>query len=607
MGKSKRIRKLRDVVVSILLLSSLVFGSLLVSCSEEDGILVQPTSNTGGPNLVGSPISNGITSAFQSIGKGAAGQIGKVGIGWFLGAIGITTQSQGWEEQLARIEQDLDSIVTLLSIADSELRAIDSTLNIINCAEQQSSLQTEIGTIKNLYDQYNAILATASEGDTVANSILQDWSDQVLAEGNHTANISVGIILGTIQANLETNSGAIIACIQNISKPSSGSFGLDTLYYNQASQFFNYYYYYQTIALGMLSEAYHYRAWVNAGSPGSTYATADSVQKVCTENGTSQNDCNNVVVQTNTQYNALIGQLMDVGGPITSEYLLYQVNSSNEPVVWVRSMQDFTTQSGSNCTYPLSMYNLCGSLVGVANSTLNFTKYRGTQGFQFAEITELSLLVNEYNTNSFANVSDYLKSVGFKDTDTGLIFIPAGLIKFDGGFAGDVYAIPFIDASMKNHGYFSSNNFNGILPYSLHGDSPCGPYEFEYDVNYNNGATIKNDWYKLSGKSKICKGDYGGYVVSNNLSWSSSSTAPGWAYNGNSSTSVPINSATSKAFHLPIRKDFTGTTGCLNGRSNYNKANMLTMCNDDFSSYLNSNIPKPPTCNTGINPPCTSF
>lgn len=604
-------RKIRDTIISILLITSLILSVIIVSCSEDGGITT--TSNTIAINNSYSEesiVTDAISATFEAVGKGAAKQTGEIGMGWVLGAMGLSSQSGvNWSKQLAIIDADLDSIISLLNEADDELSSIDSILNVINCTLEETSLQTDLAAIQTNYDTYNTLLLTASQGDTIPNSDMLSFSNTVI-NGNGSMP-SIADALSNIQVNINEQSGVIVACMQPIPKPTVG-FGRDTIYYAQAQSLVNKYYYYQTIGLGLLSEAYHYMAWVDAGSPGEKYTSADSVQLVCGANSQTEIDCNEVIVQMNVTYNSLLQQFKFVGDGYTDENLIFQL-TSNGGIAWVRSLENFTQQSGADCTYPLTNTNLCGPTAGLYNQPLSFTTYYGTSGIHFADLTLLqsNLLGSASTVESFSTIGDYMESVGFQNMSN-KILIADTLISLNpdahngnNNFVDTMHIVPFIDTDL---GYFVDCDGNKKLMYASEPDfckamgNPGLKVEddcdhangYLYTITYKVTNTASGKWYYLSGTAKWCNKT----TYTQPTTWTSTAYAPGWSF-------YQINSAPQKRFLLPVRTDFSGSFGCLSGYSNLNSDGVYTKCGADYQEYLNVNLPKPPTCSiANVNPPC---
>ncbi len=608
-------KKLRDIVVSLFLITSLGISAFIVSCSDEVSNVITADHRSAYHQHVNGKeddiINSAISTAFGQIGDGAFGDLGSVGMGWVLGSMGLAGSSgPNYIKQLHIIEADLDTIISILNDVDAEVHSIDSVLGVLKCALEENSLTNEIAAINTNYEIYNTFLLSASQGDTIPNSQLMSFANLVI-NGNGTQP-SMATALSNIQVNINEQSGVIVACMQSISKPDIGTFGLDTNYYAQAQSLLSKYYYYQTIGLGLLSEAYHYNAWVDAGSPGEEYTNADSVQKVCSENSQSAIDCNFVVVVTNTTYNSLLEQFSFVGAPYTDANLIFQ-QSSNGGIAWVRSLEDFTQQAGSNCNFPLTNDNLCGPTVGLYNQQLSFTTYYGTQNFQFAGNSELSLLVSDVSAIApFPGPNGaYLDSMGFENMSN-KILIADTLLKLNAddsheydNYMDTMHIVPFIDTEGGvftdcDHNQSAIFNDEPHFCYALgyvdatYVDDCAYPNYSYYKMNYTVSNTASSNWYFLKGAGYFCNdGNW-----EKPIAWDSPSQAPGWSY-------YLDNSIPQKRFLMPVRINLGSVQGCSEGFSPLNRGGMASKCGADYEAFLSINLPKPPTCSIpNVNPPC---
>ncbi len=81
--------------------------------------------------------------------------------------------------------------------------------------------------------------------------------------------------------------------------------------------------------------------------------------------------CNKAASFTNRVYNALYQQFTIAEGPYTNQEFLMQYHS-NFPLLWVKSLKDFTLAGGDICPSPLnSIDNRCDITVGC------FSEYNG--------------------------------------------------------------------------------------------------------------------------------------------------------------------------------------------------------------------------------------
>ncbi len=631
--------RIRDVIISIFLISTISLSVILVSCSEDGRFNAVVTNNGGYGNP---PYGQGFTTAamsqfFKAVGEGAEGALGFSINGWILSAMGLAGSSPDYEAQIKLIENDLDSIIVLLNDIGNELAEINQTLLILNCSEQQSSLQTEIGRIEDLLDQYNGMLATANSNDTIPRSLMQDWSDQVLARNAYSGQQSVGQLLSTIETNVSAQTGALYSCIVAMPVPAATgttAYGVDSNYYNNVEALTNYYYYYQAIALSLLSEAYHYEAWAAAGYPNSDTLSSDSIQAVCSANGTSATYCNDVRVKTNELYNSLLAQFSYGGASYTNEHTILQ-NIQNNPIVWVRSLEDFTSQAGYNCPNPLknelmtgTIPQPCGPTIGCGGySTLSDTVYRGTSGFSFANADELSYLVDPQSSSSYNSNGAYLEASGFRNMSdkTFVSGTPGSPIVLNGSNQ-TFNTVPFFFTDQKAFStggelisvYKSSNALNSIFPSSVYATGTCTPsgthYQNEnhtllYSSLQSNAEPFDIAFVAGIGNTTLCLSD-GDWVVTTPMEWKYPDSAclpppcppPGFLVQNSSECTVK------KDYRFLMPKVYALDVHCKPGRIPVNISNVPTMCGEDFNIYLNVNVPRPPTCsNTSINPLCTTL
>jgi len=589
-------RKVRDILVGFLLTLSLGLGGILVSCSEDNGVFNDPGSSGIDPFGGSGAETSTISTLFLSLGKGAASEIGGELAGWTLGAMGLTAASgPNYQQQINKILSQLQAIVSILNQINTELITINNTLTTLDCHTQQSTLLSEISAIKSSYQHYQSITFTASQGDTIPNSELKEWADIVLL-GN-ASYMALQPALNSIVTSLESTGGPIISCIQQTTPLEEGGFGADATYYNRVSFFTNYYYYYQTLALMMISEAEHYYAWYNAGQPGGSFISADSVQQVCTSNPTSQIHCNNVAIETNDLYNAVIKQMTDGGAPYTNDYVLYQ-HFQEKPRVWVRSLEDFTTAAGYNCNSPLTNSNPCGPTSGTWQSTLQVNTYREMGPFHFAQNEDLTKLLDPSKIGTATN-GHYLSTQGFENMTQKTIVAPQ-LINVT--FSHDNVsreAIVFFntDVAPVNGIYSVINTQDGFRSvFSSHQESnksgQCGAgnnyisklYHYRTSGNF----PTADSWTSGFAKIRTC-GD-GHYVTP--FEWTDHN------YTG-SDCCIPgfmkeRPGGSPARFLMPVM--IPTDNNCTNNWTPFNKGNVYTMCRDDFKNFLNSNVPRPPTC-----------
>ncbi len=638
-------KKVLDIIISIILISSLGLATFIVSCSNQDNIIsTLDQSSPYHPQVHGEEnlFNAAVTGFFQNIGSGAANQIGSDGIGWLFGAMGLTTQSPDYTAQLDSIISLLNEINNSIQQTNSELSEIEHTLQTSQCNYQQSLIYPNITVISNLYNTYQRYVFTAdSTHDSIPNADMLSWSNSVL---NTTTGIPMA--LGNIQQNLSVPGGtnAISSCISTtlIHGPQNGTFKEDSVYYAAALNVMYYYYYWETVALGLLSEAYHYIAWVEAGRPGSDSGySVDSIQLICSDlsNFNVQVNCNAAIQASNNVYNSILTQFQYVGAPYTDGNLLYQKNTSGENFVWVRSLEDYTAQSGASCNYPLNVNNLCGPTAGKFGSTLSYTTYYGTQSFIYPPYYVLNGLVNP-TPNTSETVGHYLDSLGFENMDVSppKVLIADTLVKLTSTghdfnyYIDTMTVIPYISPGYPpftvedSHGsvykraiYSELYDFIGYSS-GAHATAVAMHYtgweiQTFFCVPYWNpvlaywsttGSGSPSPWAGGSGNNGyilFCQ-ESGEYTIDDVqvFTWNSTSVSPGWSY-------YSINSSPQNAFFIPVKTDFSGSDGCVSYAGptgttvpykNFTLEGVITKCGADFQDFISVNFPKPQTCNNPI-------
>lgn len=637
-----------DTIIGILLISTLGLAAFIVSCSDQDNIITSFNSDQSSPyhqHVHGKEelFNAAVTGLFESTASNAGNQLENEGIGWAFGAMGLTSQSPDYTSQLNEIIQDLGIIIASINETNAELAEIKKILATYNCDYEQGLIASDITAISTLYSTYQTYLFTAnSTHDTIPDSSMASFANVAL-NGTST-NVSIPTALQAIWNNFAEPGGtnAINSCIDTtlISEPHNGTFRQDSFYYAGALNVLYYYYYWQTVGLGLLSEAYHYNAWVAAGRPGSNVGFgADSVQLICSDssNFNVQFNCNAVIQASNNVYNSMLTQFQSVGAPYTGNDLLYQKGLNGENMVWVRSLEDYTSQSGASCNYPLNITNVCGPTAGKFGSTLSYTTYYGTENFTNPGFTELNGLVNPTPSTS-GTIGNYLDSLGFENMNVNppKVLIADTLVKLvstghDFNYYIDTMSvIPYISPGYPvftvedSHGSVYKraiySELYDFIGYSSVATNVAMRYT-GYEVLSSSSGCL-TDWRKIqatwvsycspspwgggcspSGSIVFCQdwdGGQGSYDI-NDFTPFSWSPAPGWSY-------YSTNSNPQNAFFIPVRKNFSGTTGCASytgptGPANYknfNSQGVVTRCGADFQNFISVNFPAPPTCSSNI-------
>ena len=600
--KNKPARNVKDVLLKLFLGVSIVFSVLLVNNCDLLTNFIDGINGNGGvgappPDFGGSESGSYATTLFKSVAEGAAGEIGGSAVSWALGALGLSDSSPDYTDQLNKIDQDLQEIIAQLNGIQNELDKIDNDLNALKCSDYELYLQSDIKLVDTYMDRYQNMIKTASSGTGIeTDSTISDWVDQVLAQKQYVGNTAMDVILNDFETTLiqAGNTGSIPACIETITPPVDNSFGTDTIYYNQVKTWINYYYIWQVKALFLFNEAKHYSAWAAVGKPNSNYLSADSISSVCS-NTLAGDPCNAAISATNKLYNNLVNQFTLGGESYTDDNLVLMYNH-NGPYLWPKSLEDFTISAGDNCADPLNSANPCGITAGfyTGGSMQNVT-FKGYTGWLKAGNGILTNLLAGWNSGTAGN---YLQTkLGFKNMNNKII-ISSNLVSVGlSNSSATISSVCFFDTDF-DHSFIpglvsTSDKFNIIAQNGYHsGNTGCG-YDlapFHYDFFLNSYLTFsRNGFYNI-----VARTDYYidfGDVVCNPFRFY---TEPGW-YAGNKGSSA-------KQFRMPVL--LAGNLACTENRSNKNTAGVYTMCGDDFTAFIEYNVPRPVTCDNTNATPC---
>ena len=594
-------RKLKDTLLKIFLAVSIIFSVLVISNCDFLTNFIDDLNGGGGnppPEFGGSESSSYATALFKVVGESAIHDLTGEGISWAMSAIGLSNESgPDYTEQLDKIDEDLQEIISQLNGIQNELTQIEAELTVINCTDWQSNLKDEKGTVDNLIDDYQTYVATVSNGGIISNVQISDWVNQVLALGTHTGNISMGQILTTFTSQLigPNNTGLIPACIQSITLPAESSFGTDTTYYNQVNSLITYYYVYQVRALFLYSEAMHYQAWVDAGSPNSDYLSADSVSNVCSDPNIVIS-CNLVANRTNNLYNALIDQFT-AGGEAYSDENFVQEYKASGSFLWPLSLEDFTAAAGDNCADPLNSAKPCGTTVGWFNNDTNPKKmssvtYKGYKGWIQANSDNLTALLADWKSGTAGN---YLQNnLGFKNMKNKIILSP-NMVEISLNETGATqYVVPFFDTDwsydfLPGAPAVSTPQFESLLTKSRHQGNLCNVLKGIYyvSVDYTTNSNVpsnRNGYYNATAHNRHCGSDY------NDTTPFSFSVLPGYVAQQNG-----VNwELSGLQFRWPVLN--ISKQPCTENRSSRNAGGVWTKCGDDFTAFIEYNVPRPETC-----------
>ena len=565
-----------------------VFSVMIMSCgntSDEHHNIISKKPVFGGSGNSSNPIS----LLFRAAGKGAAGQVSGATVGWALGALGLSDGSPDYTEQLDLILQSLHEIIGQLDAVQGQLADINQQLKVLDCSIQQTSLTEQTGRIDYLEKIYSSMVSTAAAGGRVPVETLTDWVDQVMATGAYTGQTPMGQVLTTMANQLlQPSSGAITACIQAIPKPPDGTFD-DQPYYDQAAMFTDYYYYYQAVGLTLLIEALHYNAWVAAGSPNSDVYPADLVYAVC-EDSEATLECNLAASFTNAVYNALTNQFTAAGAPYTDDYFLMQYRE-NAPLLWVKSLEDFTVAAGDGCNDPLTSADPCGITAGSynqGNGAIKDEVYRGYTNWYFASATALNELLAGWESGTAHN---YLgNTIGFKNMNNKIVLSTDSTTISLNHSGANQQVVMFFDGRVNknqiNNKLFDDNQaFNLITPTSKRtAQGSCSPFASTFYTFTGQSPGTNSSWYNAWGQAEWC----GSNVLYGGVGWY---FAPPW-----------LTSSGAKQYRMPLTDP--DTFSCTEGRSSKNVGGVWSMCGDDFTAWYDFFVPRPETCDQAVGTTC---
>jgi len=601
-GKREQIEKIQWLSPNKALLGVLVFSILLavtiVACKKDSTSPPQTVEEPTPPSF-GNLGESIMTYMFKSVGKGAMGEVGEVGMSWAMSALGLSDGSTDYTDQFNKIDQDLQVIIGELSDIEDELAQVDKELQIIDCHTQQNSLQSQITQIKTVLEDYNVFMSYADSTHQVKDSLIADWVANVRGTPPYSAALGMETILNDFSTALigVGGDGILPTCIGALTSPASGTFS-DEIYYDSVQAFTNFYYYYQVLGLAFLNEALHYEAWVAAGKPNSTTLSADSIAAVCSDPD-GEYYCLKAAVATNTVYNDLVNQFTKAGAQFTDDnFLMY--NDDDNPGLWVKSLEEFTVANGDNCPDLLTSDKPCGVLASLytAAPPLSVT-YRGYKFWEWEGLNGWTELLSGWVSGT---PGDYLEdSLGFQNMKN-KIFIDQSTVSIMLIHSHkNIDVVPFFDTDIDKYAgggdyqpFQDSDGFNYVVHSekvnSEHGCSGSGGYRWKYSKNPDFPSS-RNDFYDIDAEilylynTEVCKK----FTVEN---------APGWLADSTG------NSAVQYHFVRASLKD-NESFECTESRSPTNTGGVWTKCGDNFTAFLEAEVPRPPTCdNPKISPPC---
>lgn len=589
--------------------------------------------------------ADAVTAFWTSVGSGVTANVASTEIGWALSFIGLAGGDSDELKKLQAIEDTLNEI-------NGELKAIDQAIQTQTCDELKAatSLADAVTNIQLYYGQYEDNIQQGQSGSPLTWPPGQ-WADNVInsVPGNL---IAINDALNPGQGG-DVLSACAVAYDGSYREdtgpggPVTNPFN-DSAYYASIQNLVNYYFGIQAQGAGLLSEAWHYKACLAAGTD---EASCDATTGASTSDPGAL--CDNAVVGTATYgycqqaqwavtnpsrgdgvYEQVYEQLVAVGAPYSANAevgFVWGDNPNNSyagvsGVLMPRSLTDFTNQAEfddgtkitpTGCPTLSSQTATCGYTAGLYNAHfdpgIKYASYGGVSGLTLWDNPDssafnrnhlYSVLFDPYNdffkngsdpcdseddctVNVTGTAGDYMISIGFED--------PQGLVITFGDDAHEAFdkkAICTILTQAKKNMPYCNNYAHSAHVCAMTSDaSVCkSTGTAKGNHHYGVGAEIENALDPTSfangyfNSDVFCDGTTGGC---------SYKTSPGWRKS----------QATNSKFYqyrwpmLDLRSlpnSFcTVRTPSLGGKTNM--AGGWTMCGSDLEEYIDALMPPPGT------------
>jgi hypothetical protein len=579
----------KPAAISMAALAAIALVAAVAVTAVPAAATAAPENRTAQAAALQDPPETGTLSAaglFTGLAKGAAGQVVNQFVGWGLSAIGIGGPGLGdISEQLGEISSQLTAIETTLG-------QIDNDIKHLNCITEQDQANDAITAIRNANAVYTGYVNTASEHPSAPPTAEQmaALADMVLT-GAGNDNISMGFALNSIDTAM-TGAGAqgILAnCLVDsvVPPPTAGSttdLGTDGAYYGYfqtrsqltVDDFIGYYYGYETMALMLLVEAYHFDAQQAVGA---TNLTPDQVGQLCLNSqkySAAALDCTLAETYTNDVYTYLGGWFTSAsaGLPYTDDKLIL-LNAGDKPL-WVRSLEDFTQALPEpNCIYPLTSADPCG--VTATNSTQAAAPMQVPyDGYSTWLTPNSGQVFNLIGNRGSLTPGQYMNSVGFENAEKKIILesttvafqLTTDYSDLNGGL------VCFFHTDLAGGQFCSQDDVQNRLTQPAP-DCPA-PLVFGRFEPKTGLPTDVNGFF-----------DFATDCPTGSSQWVWAFTPqPGWL-SGN-----PGPNAVQYRWPLVL----TGNPDCTNGRKATNTQGVLTRCGADYDALFNRLVPRPASC-----------
>ena len=221
--------------------------------------------------------------------------------GWMMGG----GQSAG----TTMIATELGQIEATLTAIDNELNQIETTLEKLACGLDEDFIAQYAAPIQAYYDQYSNWLDDMKAGSLPSQTDISEWANCAVgspAPGQTCQNdniLTLMITINDLAAGTGGADGSISDCIIAGEGAIPAQYTLDDrpYYTENVLPITNWYLTINTQAIIVLTEAYHYRAWVKAGSPKST-TTDEIISNVCPTTGTVLAGCTAPIIAYNNDF-----------------------------------------------------------------------------------------------------------------------------------------------------------------------------------------------------------------------------------------------------------------------------------------------------------------
>lgn len=561
-------------------------------------VLVAPTSTGHAATSAaqdGDELGSFATSLFESLAEGVSGAVTEELVGWGLSAMGL---SEGDDESaaLAEINSDLNEIIDELAVIEQELAQLTAAIQQLDCDTLTANTSHARGFIDSLSSTYKTFVDTAA-GTSLPPSVppisdMTAWADEVTDDITGVFAQIVTINDALLPAG--SAQGIIEACLQPgvIAPPAAYEID-DRTYYDQVQNLTDFYYGYQAKGLLLVQEAYHFLAQQASG------VTGDPTDPgaVCTPPVTDAEVallCTAAIDDTNSVYMFLGHQLTLAGAPYSDDYVITMQGATGfSPVIWVKSLEDFTQRNGGGCAYPLTSMDPCGITVGnhpTAGEPFDVT-YMYYDNWEPADADNLNdLIIDAGNKRLF----DYLEPKGFANLQHKVIITRDT-------FSFTMWQGRTTDFEKATGRAMCFLDMNGGAYRDLHDDIAPAAVTCSSDILNAKYVWVIGDcnghWLTGNGNPDLDNPvppfiEYKMYP-SNCVDDGEFNPTPGWLLSSDNYKTHDLG-ATSNNFRWPVTH--AGNLSCSQGRSATNPAGVYTRCGEDFDSWFNEQVTRPVTC-----------